>query len=98
MGVVRCPAASFPRRPAMSGLTIRRPWLLVALLAGACCIAAARGDAAASGAKDEEQPAVGLDGTWKLISIEQEGVERMLEDDVRLVIAKDQVLYGGELL
>src|SRR4051812_26145224 len=78
------------RRPAMS-LPIRRPLMFVILWA----LAWFADPAAVVAAADE--PAA-LDGTWKIVSLEVEGQERPLEDDVRLLIAKDKVLYGGELL
>jgi len=39
-----------------------------------------------------------LDGTWKLVSVEQEGEVMERDDDVRLVIKEGQVFYAGEPL
>lgn len=67
------------------------------LLTVAAFLSAASFSATAVNAADEGAPA-GLDGTWKLVAVELDGEERPLEDEVRWVIQKDKVLYGGELL
>jgi len=52
----------------------------------------------ASAPADTNQNASELNGTWKLISIEQEGEETARDDDVRWVIKDGHVLYAGEPL
>jgi|SRR5262245_768053 len=53
--------------------------------------------AVAAGA-EANKSASELDGTWKLVSVEQEGEAMERDDDVRWVIKEGQVLYGGEPL
>jgi len=45
-----------------------------------------------------EEPAGGLDGIWKLVSVEVNGEERQIDEDVRWLIKKETVVYGGEPL
>jgi uncharacterized protein (TIGR03067 family) len=76
----------------MSCSPIRQRLLFAVLSVGACFVAAAAHAADADGRSAE------LDGTWKLLSIELEGEERPLGEDVRWVIKQDKVFYGGEPL
>jgi uncharacterized protein (TIGR03067 family) len=52
----------------------------------------------ASATADANKNASELDGTWKLLSVEQEGEETARDDDVRWVINDGQILYAGEPL
>jgi uncharacterized protein (TIGR03067 family) len=57
-----------------------------------------QGHVAWSAAADTQADSQTLDGTWKLVSIEAGGETKLIDDDVRLMIVKDKVLYGDEPL
>jgi len=48
-------------------------------------------------ARGADKPAM-LDGVWKLVSLELEGEARPLEEEVRLAIQGEKVLYGEQTL
>src|SRR5262245_51170129 len=39
-----------------------------------------------------------LDGTWKLVSVEQDGEVMERDDDVRWIVKGGQVFFGGEMV
>src|SRR2546423_6060015 len=90
-GGFELPSSEAHRRFAMSCSQIRRSLFLAVISAGACFIATATRAA-------DADASVTLDGTWKLVSVELEGEARQPEEDVRWIIKKDKVLYGGEPL
>src|SRR5262245_20752464 len=71
-----------------------RSRFLVVVVCAACAGLTATTKAAARANKDASE----LDGTWKLVSVEQEGEAMERDDDVRWVIKEGQVFYGGEPL
>lgn len=68
---------------------IQPPWAGAVVAVAMCLTFAARG---------ADKPTADLDGVWKIISVELEGDARPLEEDVRLLIQGDKVLYGNEPL
>jgi len=71
-----------------------RSRLLVVAVCGACALLTFGVTAAAEPNKEASE----LDGTWKLVSVAQEGQEMVRDDDVRWVVKDGQVLYAGEPL
>jgi uncharacterized protein (TIGR03067 family) len=76
----------------MSRSPVRQPWVYVAFSLGANFLVTAAILA------DTDPKSAELDGVWKLVSVETEGEARQLDEDVRWVIKKGMVAYGGEPL
>jgi uncharacterized protein (TIGR03067 family) len=68
------------------------------LLVVAVCAAYVALTLAVTAAAEANKDASELDGTWKLVSVEQEGEAMERDDDVRWVVKDGQVFYGGERL
>src|SRR5262245_22071624 len=84
----------------MEGIAMNGSWLrnrarpAIRGIIAACL----QGHVAWSAAADTQADSQTLDGTWKLVSLEARGEAMLTDEDVRLTIIKDKVLYGGEPL
>jgi uncharacterized protein (TIGR03067 family) len=63
-----------------------------------CCIVVLLAGSFALAARSAEKAAAELEGGWRIVSIELEGEARPLEEEVRLVIQGEKVLYGDQTL